>query len=48
MSADTPNAWGNDAPWLIKEKEYECYECGQIMDEDSGYCSTSCFKASLL
>lgn len=36
-----------NAPWNDTE-EFECKECGEPMSEDSGYCSNSCWKASLL
>jgi len=47
MSTDTPNAWGSTPPWETNP-EYECSECGQMMHEDSGVCSATCFESSLL
>ena len=31
-----------------EQTEYECSECGAAMQEDKQYCSTSCFKASMI
>ena len=31
-----------------EQKEYECSECGKPLDTDDGYCSGTCFEASML
>ena len=28
--------------------EFECSECGKLMEEDKGVCSSVCFDASML
>tara|TARA_R110000803_G_scaffold125496_1_gene193152 strand:+ start:236 stop:352 length:117 start_codon:yes stop_codon:yes gene_type:complete len=30
-----------------EEKEFECYECGTPLERDAGYCSGTCFEASM-
>ena len=30
------------------EPEYECSECGTPLETDDGYCSGTCFEASML
>lgn len=39
---DNPNA-----PYNEKE-QFECSECGFLMDKDKGVCSMVCFRASML
>jgi len=38
----------NDLDNYLEEKEFECYECGVLMDKDIMYCSKDCYKASML
>lgn len=30
-----------------EQKEYECSECGKPLETDAGYCSGTCFEASM-
>tara|TARA_R110002167_G_scaffold117249_5_gene293065 strand:+ start:345 stop:470 length:126 start_codon:yes stop_codon:yes gene_type:complete len=30
-----------------EQKEYECSQCGEPLETDKGYCSGSCFEASM-
>ena len=39
-------AWGTP-PWM-DDPQFECSECGTMMEEDSGVCSGTCFEASML
>lgn len=41
-------AFDNELNDYLEEKEYECYECGALMDTDDMYCSSACYKASML
>ena len=31
-----------------EQKEYECSECGKPLETDDGYCSGTCFEASMI
>ncbi len=31
-----------------EQKEYECLECSKPLETDDGYCSGTCFEASML
>lgn len=42
----TDFAWGTP-PWEETPK-YECENCQAIMEKDSGFCSSTCFEASML
>ena len=41
-------AFDNELDNYLEEKEFECYECGALMDKDIMYCSKDCYKASML
>ena len=49
MSGYLPAGAENDpnAPWNEKDQEFECRMCGEPMDTDKHYCSTSCFNADM-
>lgn len=34
--------------YFMEDLEYECSECGKLMEEDITYCSNDCFKAAQL
>ena len=34
-------------PWY-DQPQFECSECGTSMDEDTDYCSGTCFESSML
>jgi hypothetical protein len=38
----------NDLNDYLTEKENECSECGTPIDEDKLYCSSDCFKTSMI
>jgi len=46
MSTDFPYAWGTP-PWE-DEPQFECSECGKLMEQNKGVCSSVCFDASML
>ena len=31
-----------------EQKEFECSECGKPLETDAGYCSGTCFEASMM
>ena len=41
-------AFDNELHDYLEQKEFECYECGALMDKDIMYCSKDCYKASML
>ena len=41
-------AFDNELHDFLEQKEFECYECGTLMDRDKMYCSDRCYNSSML